>query len=832
MRFVNIFIASSINEFDQTRIFVGDFIRQFNEDSVKKGFQIKLFLCEDEFQNSQPVYDRQIQNSDIFIAIIGQVLGVFTQHEIYDIAYNCKSIKEKLIILASTESHKFLHSDREHVFRYLQCEDDVLTLLLSEIQTAIMKVLPEIMDVPTLPSKIHYFRLNLPKISNIECAVLGNIIRRVRDQGNGIIVSNNITSNDAYVGLLTSEYDEEKRRILNYINEGVSVDLLWLFINNSLLTDNDINTSKTMKELTSCLNGKYFDTYQSYKNLSTIFENKLLGALIRHNLLDGSAFVYIVQDHWLLRKGSASNNSCINLLNSGFPADSEEQSRKERVITNLLNYYWLNGKTEKHIMALKALQQSNYEYFAYSAEDLEEISLKRSEYKQAAIDYVCDRLEWLQLNLSKFESEDILSQIKQLLQMPLDEGVTLPPESAFLIYRLAYGLLSFYSSLLRDAYQFLKECWFNYQRIPTPLPKFVEGGKLCILQLCQVSAELSLVKEEQQWLSVAETMYDGIDDWYKANVLLRKKNVFRNNNAKIEEQCEKELCSIFQPDFISKNNSNLNLYLQYRYSCIWKDFNNIYRYREEIMFLLNKYYVPFLSEDNNYLQTGMLLLSLCALSGPNQESNIELCDSIIMHYNDSRKEKDKGIDYYNLLFTKAVIYRDLKENQKAIELFKKVSELYRGDRDKGCCHQNIALCYMSEYTNNVALSMAEASYLCALEYFTKVQDVYMIGNIYDGLSYCCLLQNKYQEANKFAMKSLEITEYDTPNKYANYISSLLCLGLYSEAVDFYNIQKKHSSIMLQIKNDYDHELSDLKICIESFDRFIQEHTMIDFSDSL
>lgn len=822
MKFVNIFIASSISEFDQTRIYAGDFVRQFNEESIKNGFQVKLFLCEDEFQNSQPVYDRQIQKSDIFIAIIGQSLGEFTQHEIYDIAYNCESIKEKIIILASPGSHCLLPSDKDDKFRIIECTDAVLTMLLAEIQAAIMRVLPNIEDVPTLPSPTHYFRLNLPQLSNIECAVFGNIIRRVRDQGNGIIVSNNNTHNDAYVALFATEYDDEIKRILNYIKEGVPIDLLWLFINNTLLTDSDITTSKTLKNITSCLNGKYFDTYQSYKNLSVIFENKLLGALIRHNLLDGSAFIYIVQDHWLVRKGSASNNSCINLLNTGYSADSEEQSRKERVIVNLLNYYWLNGKIEKHIKALEALQQSNYKYFAYSAEDLEEISLKRSEYKQAIVDYICDKLEWLQLNISKLKSEYVFSEIKQLLQIPIDEEILLLPESAFPIYRLAYGLLSIYNSLLREAYQLLKECWSYYQKISTPLPKFVEEGKLCILQLCQVSAELSLITEETQWLCIAETMFDDIDDWYKASVLLRKKNVYRNKNAQIEDQCEKELCTIFQPDFISKNNSNLNLFLQYRYSCIWKDFNNIDQYREEIMTLLNNYYAPFLSKDNNYLYTGMLLLSLCALSGTNQENNLELCESVIRLYDDNRKEIDKSIDYYNLLFSKAVIYRNLKENIKAVELFKKMSVLYRGDRDKGCCHQNMALCYMDEFNDKMALSMAEGSYLCALDYFTKVQDRYMIGDVYDGLAYCYLLQSKYQVAKKIALKSLKIAEYETPNKYANYISSLLCLGFYSEAVDFYNRQKNKSAILFQIKKDYNHELSSLNICVENFDRFIRE----------
>ncbi len=821
MKFVKIFIASSITEFEQTRIFIGDYIRKFNEKSWDKGFQIKLFLCEDEFQNSQPVYDRQILKSDIFITIIGQALGEFTKHEIVDVAYSCESIKEKIIILTKTESSRYLYADLAAEFRCLTFDHDLLAQIESEILAAASRVLFEIEDEPTISLTNENFYLNIPSAQSIECAVLGNIIRRLRDQGNGIILSE-FKKNDAYVALLSNDYRNEIKRVINCINEGVPVDLLWIFANNALWTNNELDTTKMLNELSCRLGGKYFDTYQSYQTLSVVFENKLLGALIRRNLLDGSAFIYIIQDHWLVRKGNKSGNNCINLLSTGYAPDSEEQSRKERVIVNLLNYYWLQGKTDKHIKALEALQQSNYEYFAYSEEDLEEMSLKRSEYKQAIIDFIFGKLENILLNTSDLEGREVLRYIKQLLQLPKVEGVLLSPENAFSIYLFAYGILSFYHSLLQEAYQLLKECWANYQKISDPMPKFKASGKLCILQLCQISNELSLVREELEWLSIADTFYDDNDEWYKANVLLRKKSVFVNRDAEIEKLCDDKLCSIFQQDFIAKNNSNLNLFLQYRYSCIWKDFNNIDQYKEEIMVLLNKYYTPFLSNDNNYMQTGICLLSLCALSGANQEKNLELCDDIIKHYIDNRKDNDREIEYYNLLFTRATILRKLSYMQKSLELFKTLSELYRGNRDKGICYQNIALCYMNNYNDIEALVIAESYYLRALDCFMEVRDKYMEGNTYDGLSYCYLLQNKYEDANLYASKALTNNEYETPNKYANFISSLLCLNKYSEAVEFYIQQKNKGKILEQISKDFYREIMELNICVEIFRRFIAE----------
>ena len=68
MKIVNIFIASSIEEFEKERILIGDYVRKTNEVSSAKGHLVRLFLCEDEYKNSQSIYDRQIQKSDVFIA--------------------------------------------------------------------------------------------------------------------------------------------------------------------------------------------------------------------------------------------------------------------------------------------------------------------------------------------------------------------------------------------------------------------------------------------------------------------------------------------------------------------------------------------------------------------------------------------------------------------------------------------------------------------------------------------------------------------------------------------------------------------------------------------
>ena len=99
MKIIRIFVASSVTEFEKERIYIGDSIRRHNDCVLNQGYQLRLYLCEDEYFNSQPIYDRNILKSDIFVAIIGNKLGEFTKHEICDVADKCKSIKKKFLVL-------------------------------------------------------------------------------------------------------------------------------------------------------------------------------------------------------------------------------------------------------------------------------------------------------------------------------------------------------------------------------------------------------------------------------------------------------------------------------------------------------------------------------------------------------------------------------------------------------------------------------------------------------------------------------------------------------------------------------------------------------------
>ena len=101
-----------------------------------------------------------------------------------------------------------------------------------------------------------------------------------------------------------------------------------------------------------------------------------------------------------------------------------------------------------------------------------------------------------------------------------------------------------------------------------------------------------------------------------------------------------------------------------------------------------------------------------------------------------------------------------------------------------------------------------------------------IGNVFDGLSYCYLLQKNYSEAYTYAQKSISIQEYDCPNKYSNYISSLLCQNLYDNASDYFGQIGQKEEVLGQLQIDYNNEISKLNIFVDVFKRFITEHISV------
>lgn len=86
MQYVNIFLASSIVEFDYERQAIGNFIRSLNDMYYPKGIYFKLHMCEDMSEaisqdRKQNEYNEKARSCDYFFMLVHRKAGKFTLEE-------------------------------------------------------------------------------------------------------------------------------------------------------------------------------------------------------------------------------------------------------------------------------------------------------------------------------------------------------------------------------------------------------------------------------------------------------------------------------------------------------------------------------------------------------------------------------------------------------------------------------------------------------------------------------------------------------------------------------------------------------------------------------
>lgn len=86
--YVNVFVASSINEFHKERMELGAFVQQMNAQMLKQGKYTKLYLCEDmsdaiaaDKKRKQEEYNEALRGSQIFILLADRQIGEYTMEE-------------------------------------------------------------------------------------------------------------------------------------------------------------------------------------------------------------------------------------------------------------------------------------------------------------------------------------------------------------------------------------------------------------------------------------------------------------------------------------------------------------------------------------------------------------------------------------------------------------------------------------------------------------------------------------------------------------------------------------------------------------------------------
>lgn len=815
MKTVKVFVASSIKDFKEERIYLGGYVRKLNDSLIGMGHKVRLFLCEDENINSQPFYDRCIEKSDVFIALIGSDLGKFTRHEIIDVADRCAQIRKKILVLTSENSTTLIPSNLQSTFEKYEITENLSETLVNLLSDQVEEIVQGLYEDPdTVPSQ--EFILNIPDSTNIEVAVINNIIRRLRDQSNNIIVHDNIEgSEQAYIALLSDRISSEEKRIKKLIELNTN-SKLWLYAQDELSRQASLTTECQLKLLHDTIIEElalYPDYYASYDILSILIENKLLKAICQ-NQTKSEGFIYELEDHCLYRSSLTTKNRhfVANLYN--IDDTPERRMRRERIIVNLLNHYWLSGRLDKHFDAITKLLQGDYDSFIYSLNDLNKLKLSFEEHGQVFYDYLCDQLEIIQHNALNSGVDWVSQELDELYSLLLQRQFMLTSSETKSAYLLLANAYSLYSILSDKAINLYRQAISGLDPISVS-PSIIEMSKYYMLVLCMslFDAKNRCDEEIIEFANAALSITNKDDELYFNAFKIIQYTAATDND--LRNELEIELNSTLDSNFISKSNTYLLLYLIFvvtwvRVQQIKTGDINIYLSLIDSSLDLYNRYLIYEPDYKNIYET---LCSTRALA----TKNLELISRILNNYSNGHNSNEFGKHYYDILYDKGSICLKEQMIDEATDIFVYLSESYNGCYDKAASLQSLALCYMAGYKDSRCLESAEETYNKALELFAKSNDKRMCGNIWDGLSYCYILQKRYQEAEAASLKSIKIEEYNASNKFCNYISSLLCQHKRVEAHSFYNSLKEKDAIRHQLAIDWSSEMQNVGIDTHDFD---------------
>ena len=814
MKTVKVFVASSIIEFEEERIYLGGYVRKLNDSLTGMGHKVRLFLCEDENINSQPFYDRNIENSDVFIALIGSHLGEFTKHEIVDVADRCAQIRKKILVLTSENSTTLIPDNLKSTFEIHNITENLSEALVNLLSDQVEGVVQELYEEPdSLPSQ--EFILNIPDSTAIEVAVINNIIRRLRDQSNNIVVHDNIDGGEqAYIALLSDKISSERKRIKKLI-ELKTDNKLWLYAQDELSRQSSLTIEEQLKTLHDTIIKElaiYPDYYASYNILSILIENKLLKAICQ-NQTKSEGFIYELEDHCLYRSSLITKNRhlVVNLYNIDDTLD--RRARRERIIVNLLNQYWLSGRLDKHFDAITKLLQGDFDSFAYTLDNLNR--LKFEEYGQGFYDYLCDKLEIIQrtaLNRGADWVSQELDELYSLLQQRQFLLTSQDINSAYLLLANAYSL---YPAFSNKAISLYRQAISGLDSIPVS-SGIIELSKYYMLVFCMnlFDAKNRCDEEIIEFANAALSITNKDDELYFTAFKIVQYAASASTNRQLCNDLEVELNNTLSLGFISQSNNNLLLFLTFVITEIQiqqRQGNNIYMFLPQIDFCLEQYN-RYLKHEPYYKKIFETLCSKRALA----TQDFELISIVVDNYFKVHNNQETGRHYYDILYDKGSICLKEQMIDDAIKIFTFLSESYNGSYDKGASLQSLALCYMAKYKDPHFLISAEEIYNRALKLFEESNDTRMCGNVWDGLSYCYILQKRYKEAEAASLEALKIEEYNASNKHCNYISSLLCQGKISEAKYYFDQRNDKQDVKAQLELDWSKEMRDVGIRTETF----------------
>lgn len=779
MKLINIFIASSIEEFELDRVFIGNFIRGLNVNN--RNCRIKLFLCEDASTNMQSLYDRQIQNCAIFIALVGEKLGPYTLHELLE-AKTSQAIQERAIILKSKLSSSLIQEDILPYFTIVQSQGrNILETAYSYISNVVNKVKPIATHTITKQPSANFI-INFPIINScIEEAAIGNVIRHLNDQYEGIIdILVDSTAQDtcnAYVSIISGRDNYQLDRLIYISNLPIEHTKKWLFVNgHCLLSQQYTNLLSTI----ASRDGIYPSMFHSHVDLSLKFKDIVNSILIEYKVLEG--FTYTIEDHILKRVSFVSGKKFVVKNLGVLGLDSDHQARKERTIKNILNMYCLTRNFEKLNTALSAINQENFDFFTYKND---EPLIGADDPYTAHVDYIIDFIERLFHNVEAISNSEIFDQLNNIWYHINHSDYRLRQVDSFKINYLCGCLLitcKVYSDITQN---YFKQALVNYEDIlyEDRSSTIFNTYKQCFLELCYIyyvnNKSHLLLDTAQKGLDIIrtssehDTVFEALMFMYMARSMVQKNRLNAN-------QYYQEATTLIYENY-NKDNYVLNLYIQIRYEYI---INNILQdnllygngvFNKEIDDLC-KLYNKYLSlVEDDYALTEVFLGILVAL----KNNDISKCDQAIAALS-KQISPDDNI-FYDILYIKSCILENNTMYNEAIKLLEGLSKSCVGKRDQALCMQNIALCHMQRSLEFDSLCNAEKAFHKALSLYNIEDDPNLTGNIYDGLAYCYILKKEFNQAYEYSKKTIDISQYINCNKYSNYISALLCNKQYFKA---------------------------------------------------
>lgn len=804
MKVIKLFIASSIIDFKDERILIGNFIQNFNTEINSEGICVKLFLCEDESTNCQSIYDRKIEECNIFLALINEKIGPYTLHEI-EVANRTDSISEKIIIL-NDKTPAILNDEKFSLFKiYHIPTDNFLIELCDLIKEKVKIIVPDLVDFGyEYPTTL--FKLKRPDSTKdtVENAIIGNIIRGFNDQYDDkfhIIEEHSYQESDASVSILNIASKDE----LSYFREARNIEKilesLWLFINES--GANSIQVEEIIKMFQDEY-GVYPETYSL--NFELIFQNKLFKALIDYGLLEG--FKYIIEDHLLIKETLLTGKQYI-VKNLSSLCDE----KKERTIRNILNLYCYKKNKEQYIKALGQLDNSNFDYFGYNqyvVRDLQEY-LPNREFYEAVVDFATDSLEKLQLSIYNIEENELNQEISILLGNFHNNSLTIRNSDALYIYYWI-GNLYYAKDIIDKTELYLCKVISLYKSILHNNPNdYCEESEI-VMQTTLDLCEIYFKKNEYNKLhDIAQKQLDLplLEGNYQYEVFKILLNIYQARAYyRISKKDLSEKAYLLAKDALEKNNYKqndmlLNIYIQLVYELV---INSLYLQRlnidenlvDDVVELYNRY----LAANNKYELTGKYVNLLLAVK--NNDSKV--AHTIVQGIHENILEIN-NYEYLDMVYLYAHILEESGEYEKAIKEYNFLIGRYVGGEDNAACLQNKARCYMSTDCDN-NLQEAEKAFSAALNIYESIDSSREnTCNIYDGLAYCYILQKKFQLAEECVKKAIDIGDYKNSNNlYSNFISSLLCQQKYKQARQIFRnecmIKCDISELKKQLKKDW------------------------------